>query len=549
MTTQKRIVALLLLSPLILPVTLAFGLTLFMISDITSSIVNIHYGYSLSLAPQDIEQLTKDTIKVIEPPTLAIAKAPVEEWIFNKDLLYVASDDTTFSEDHRTGRAGMARGLKGRESEPERERQLSQGVGRVSEEYVVSSLGSNSVQSNNRLVAGTAAVKPSEENVVSSRASNGVQSNNHPVAVIAKADDDDPFLAQWKKSNEPSQPKDRPDPPDMKRGQASKNNPGITTLLNDMDPEGSYTNYASVEGEIKTTNLDEDQNVVEVAFYDQLGSDGLESKESTILASQELRDGQTQFSLRLPVETQGYLVAKLFSGQDPEKENPLYIGTYSKNPMMIPKDGLKSLSLQMISRTKYVDKYQTLFIGKLTDEYLQSPVSDAVIWVAETNHHVFSDENGAFEVRGLLLNQEYHLIFEKEGMASFQVPIRLVTKKMEQAFIFSPEYKFQKGYDVFLGGRDSNKATIFATIRKQGKPLERAIIKAPQSQKVVYERILDLVSFPDPSLYSSSENGNVILWNTKPGKNKIDVFYDGELLGSKIVKLSPGVIHKVTWDF
>ena len=173
----------------------------------------------------------------------------------------------------------------------------------------------------------------------------------------------------------------------------------------------------------------------------------------------------------------------------------------------------------------------------------------AHVWVAETGQHVVSDEKGVFEIKGLLQAESYQLIFEKEGFMTTQIPITMDQKRKTQTFLMAPLSKFTNGYDVLLGGRDASKSIVFATLLKKGMPLSRAIVKAPQTQKILYERTTDLISLPDPTLFSSTENGKVLLWNVTPGKNKIDIYQNGEWVASRVVKLSPGVAHYLALEF
>ncbi|MBI3017690.1 MAG: hypothetical protein HYY62_06845, partial [Deltaproteobacteria bacterium] len=140
----------------------------------------------------------------------------------------------------------------------------------------------------------------------------------------------------------------------------------------------------------------------------------------------------------------------------------------------------------------------------------------------------------------------YHLIFEKEGFATIQVPIQILQKKTRQVFVLPPLTKFTQGYDLLLGGRDPSRSVLFATVLKQGVPLSRAVVTVLSVEKVFYERNLEFISVPDTTLFSTTENGKFLLWNTSPGKHKLHIYQNGQLLSTQVVTLSPGVMHYIT---
>ncbi|MEK7790655.1 MAG: hypothetical protein AAB309_03410, partial [Deltaproteobacteria bacterium] len=259
----------------------------------------------------------------------------------------------------------------------------------------------------------------------------------------------------------------------------------------------------------------------------------------------------------IPSESSGILVAKAYALDDVEKKNPIYLGTYEKKPLVISKEGskegAKNLKIALYPRDEYLSQYLTFLRGKIYNEYTgKDParcVSNASVWILELNQHTTTNEQCIFEVKGMALGVQYHLLFEKEGFAALVLSMKLQQKRESQVFYMSPITKFTQGYDLLLGARAPDKSVLFATIYKGGKPLERAIVKAPQSEKVVYERISDLGSSPDETLFSSMSNGKVTLWNIDPGKVSLDVFYDGVHLGRRLVRVIPGMTHQIKIDF
>ena len=319
------------------------------------------------------------------------------------------------------------------------------------------------------------------------------------------------------------------------------------------EKENRYLNYADIQGTLEWPALDHTQFFAEVSFYDQIGENGLNDDLSTVLASQELRE-DSPFLLKLPAETSGHLIAKIYSNADTQKEKPLYIGTYPKNPLFVPKEGLRRLLISMVPTAQYLDQYQTVFLGKVVDEYLgeSSELTQGIagvrIWVAETQEEMESNEQGFFEIRGLRQRAPYHLIFEKEGFVTIQVPIQVLQKKNRQIFVLSPLSKFTQGYDLLLGERDPSRCVLFATILKEGVPLPRAIVTVMSVEKVFYERNLGFISVPDTTLFSTSDNGKFLLWNTSSGKHKLHIYLEGQLISTQRVMLTPGVVHYVTID-
>ncbi len=350
-----------------------------------------------------------------------------------------------------------------------------------------------------------------------------------PPKIIAKKEED-PFLSGWREKQQSN-----------------------LTVLNTqkVDTQG-YLNYADVQGSLEWPDLDRSQFFAEVSFYDQIGDSGLNDDLSTVLASQELR-ADSEFLLKLPVETTGYLIAKIYAVTDSQKEKPLYVGAYSQNPLFVPKEGIQRLLISMIPTARYVEQYQTIFFGKVMDEYVGTSSNPAIpgisgvdIWVVETQEHVQSDEKGFFEIKGLSKKATYHLIFEKAGFVTIQIPVQILGNKNRQMFVLSPSTKFTQGYDFLLGERDSSRSILFATVLKGGAPLSRVVIMSADIQKIFYERNLELVSIPDATLFSTTENGKFVLWNASPTKHKLYIYQDGELIGSSTVKLSPGIVHYFT---
>ena len=195
-----------------------------------------------------------------------------------------------------------------------------------------------------------------------------------------------------------------------------------------------------------------------------------------------------------------------------------------------------------------------MFLGKVVDEYLgeSSELTQGIagvrIWVAETQEEMESNEQGFFEIRGLRQRAPYHLIFEKERFVTIQVPIQVLQKKNRQIFVLSPLSKFTQGYDLLLGERDPSRCVLFATILKEGVPLPRAIVTVMSVEKVFYERNLGFISVPDTTLFSTSDNGKFLLWNTSSGKHKLHIYLEGQLISTQRVMLTPGVVHYVTID-
>src|SRR3989338_9167486 len=175
-----------------------------------------------------------------------------------------------------------------------------------------------------------------------------------------------------------------------------------TQNINLDEKENKYLNYADVEGTLEWPDLDHTQFFAEVSFYDQIGANGLNDDLSTTLASQELRE-DSPFLLKLHAETSGHLIAKIYSASDTQKEKPLYIGrvtdprvadpAYPQNSLFVPKEGLQRLLISMVPTAQYFDQYQTVFLGKVVDEYsLTQGISGVRIWVSETQEQVDSDE-------------------------------------------------------------------------------------------------------------------------------------------------------------
>ncbi len=368
---------------------------------------------------------------------------------------------------------------------------------------------------------------------------------------VAQADMDIQTKPVNPKSQPPkSQPEERPVSPkkiiaDGRESEAS--------FLNIDMTDGGYLSYTTVEGEVVLISQDVVECFYEVSFYDRLNENGVDDEFSTVIASQEIRDKSKQFILRIPSESSGVLVAKAYSLDDVEKKSPIYLGTYEKKPLMISKQGAKNLKIALYPRDEYLSQYLTLLSGKIYNEYAPRDqarcVSNASVWVLELNQHTTTNEQCVFEIKGMALGVQYHLLFEKEGFAALEIPIKLQQKRESHVFYMAPMTKFTQGYDLLLGARNPDKSVLFATIYKGGKPLERAIVKTPQSEKVVYERISDLGSFPDETLFSSMSNGKVTLWNVDPGKVSLDVFYNGAHLGRRLVRLIPGITHQIKIDF
>ncbi len=362
-----------------------------------------------------------------------------------------------------------------------------------------------------------------------------------PVEEMVK--EEDPFLTDWRGK--------------QKNGTIVLDTQKVSTQkmlnINLDEKEKRYLNYADIQGTLEWPDLGPAQFFAEVSFYDQIGENGLNDDLSTELASQELRE-DVPFLLKLPVETSGYLIAKIYSVSDTQKENPLYIGTYPQSPLFVPKEGLQRLLISMMPTARYVDQYQTVFLGKVIDEYgAESPeraegLAGVRVWVAETQKEAESDEKGFFEIKGLSRNTSYHLIFEKEGFATIQVPIHILQKKNQQVFSLPPLTKFTQGYDLLLGERDPSRCVLFATVLKQEIPMSRAIVTVMSVEKVIYERNLGFISVPDTTLFSTSDNGKFLLWNTSPGKHKLYIYQEGQLISTQVVTLTPGVVHYLTFE-
>lgn len=419
-----------------------------------------------------------------------------------------------------------------------------------------------------RLVAQAAEIYPSAFEVIESK----------------KPDisEEDPFLKEWKEKKGEGYPQlsiqKRLDNHDVSEGEgyrvAQNNDVDIqksqlepvspkkiiengresaASILNMDMTNGGYLSYTTMEGEVALIPQEVVECFYEVSFYDRLNENGVDDEFSTVIASQEIRDKSKQFTLRIPSESSGVLVAKAYSLNDVEKKNPIYLGTYEKKPLVIPKEGSKNLKIALYPRDEYLSQYLTLLRGKIYNEYAgRDParcVSFASVWVLELNQHTTTNEQCIFEVKGMALGVPYHLLFEKEGFSALVLSMKLQQKRESQVFYMSPMTKFTQGYDLLLGARNPDKSVLFATIYKGGKPLERAIVKAPKSEKVVYERISDLGSFPDETLFSSMSNGKVTLWNVDSGKVSLDVFYNGAHLGRRWVRLIPGMTHQIKIDF
>ncbi|OGP06419.1 MAG: hypothetical protein A2Z91_04680 [Deltaproteobacteria bacterium GWA2_38_16] len=495
LTTQRRLATLFVVTPLFFP---------FIITAVYLSYINVKL-FKFSLSTQVEYSSLEETIQIRIGEKLAFQKIEPREWIFNMDGDQ-PRDSSPLSVLAKAPGAAMERVLR--------------------------------------------------------RQDPGIQVANTMTQTVNL--EEDPFLEEWKQKNQKKPEKiigyvalNKSVPLPSSSSKISyiiddgRNRSASTLNINFA--EDRYLNYETLEGRIEWPDLSPDQYFSEVSFYDQMGPQGLDDDSSTALASQEMRDENHSFSLRVPIESRGFLIAKIYSIQDTQKENPLYIGAYGKNPIVITKNGIPGLLLSLVSKTKYLEKYETVFEGKLVNEYNNNEGEEtfmgAHVWVAETGQHVVSDEKGVFEIKGLLQAESYQLIFEKEGFMTTQIPITMDQKRKTQTFLMAPLSKFTNGYDVLLGGRDASKSIVFATLLKKGMPLSRAIVKAPQTQKILYERTTDLISLPDSTLFSSTENGKVLLWNVTPGKNKIDIYQNGEWVASRVVKLSPGVAHYLALEF
>lgn len=508
-THKKWVFLLVILGPALITITPIAGWYVWSVNPIRS-ILNIHFGYSNEYSIEFIEELANKTIHIKNKTQLAFSKHSPQEWILNTEPILIAQKEV------------------------------------IKPQIRLSKVG----QSNLKLDISVPPIKIKQDESLKDRA-------------------EDPFIKSWLKNKQKSETliATAPKPKDNFRGWTvvtpetykreiapvliddGKEKP--VSILNFNPIEEKYLNYVTVEGKVEwPIQEDIDQYFSEVAFYDQVGEDGLDMETSTSLAAQEIRKETDSFSLRLPAESQGHVIAKLYALSDIDKKNPLYIGGLEKNPLYISKNGVEGLSISLLSKTKYLSKYQTLFSGRVLNEYISDSdtngIADVKIWVAETGQYTIADSNGYFELKGLSKSSQYHFIFEKEQFITIQVPVKIVSKKQSHIFSLSPITKFLRGYDALLGSRDSTKAVLFATVTKDGKPLDRAIVKLPQSQKVIYEKNSDIFSLPDPGLFSSTESGKFILWNVKPGKQKIDIYQDGELIGGQWVKLSPGIVHHMS---
>ena len=218
--------------------------------------------------------------------------------------------------------------------------------------------------------------------------------SDFPVSIEKIKKEEDPFLDDWR---------------GKQKGGAGvvgiqKMNTQKMININLDEKENKYLNYSDIQGTLEWPHLDHTQFFAEVSFYDQIGENGLNDDLSTALASQELRE-DSPFLLKLPAETSGYLIAKIYSSSDTQKENPLYIGMYPKNPLFVPREGLQRLLISMVPTAQYIDQVQTVFLGKVVDEYLAGSsestegIAGVRIWVAETQEDVESNEKKPVQKR------------------------------------------------------------------------------------------------------------------------------------------------------
>ncbi|MBI4040229.1 MAG: hypothetical protein HY390_00005 [Deltaproteobacteria bacterium] len=340
-------------------------------------------------------------------------------------------------------------------------------------------------------------------------------------------------------------PKPRSSSDDEKAYIIDQGSPRPMTLLNMNMIQNQYLSYALAEGRVYSQDVNLDDYSVQILFLDRAGQDGLEDEFSTTLAAQESsREGNHLFSFRVPAESKGFIIAKAYPKADTLKKSPVFVGAYEQNPIFVSKEGIRNVSVRLMPTTEYRAKYNTLYEGLVRDEYTQNPISDVRVWILENQDEQQTNGEGQFQISGLTGDRTYHFVLDKEGYMPLQVAIKQNSQKIKNTFELSPLTKFDRGYDALLGKRMEGKSLLFGKILKEGKPVSKAIVKIQgSSAKVFYERNLELTPIPDPSLFSTDNNGQFIVWNAPPGSHKLDIYLDGVRMASKKIKFSPGVMH------
>ena len=325
-----------------------------------------------------------------------------------------------------------------------------------------------------------------------------------------------------------------------------------TSLLNMDASHRKYMNYALIAG--KVIFPEHESLMAEVSFVDQVDVQG--KKEVTVISSQEIQSDNNQpntFLLSVPIESSGFLTAKAYASVDNEKKNPLYMAILTPRPTRVSKQGIQDAVLTFIPYYKYIDQQKMIFRGKVVSEYatVKSECLQGVeVWVAETQKSVKTTQDcEGFEISNLERYQTYHLVFEKEGFPSQAFPVTTDGSRKVKTFILSPDSKFSRGYDIFLGERKAEHAVLMGMITKAGKPLSKAVVLVPHVQKIIYEKEVEQGTImPAPELYSTSTSGRFILWNAKPGKKNVDIYIDGKFFATRTIKLFPNVIHSVVMN-
>ena len=511
MTTKRQLVLLFVVLPLMIPLIVTASFCLLKLKTVHASsaliahvsrrpnMLNTQNGYSFLYRKDDIPKMAQQTIRFVAHQSINTHKVPIETWTPEKKAAAPMRQDSV---------------------------PLFQKIVVVGE--------------------------PLKESLVQEEASK-------------EAQDGDPFLAEWrmqKKAPKTTQMSTQfshlnkvstqkkvflsQRSPQKGSSDASSRDSGLPPQPQKPAPDDLMNeHYAALEG--KVVGIDQHQGLfIEVSFLDRIGEDGLDSGLSTVLAAQEIRNSSGAFLLHLPAETQGYLIAKAYLSDDVQKSEPVLLGVYSQKPLRISASGLSDVTIELAPTEEYFTLHQNQFIGKVFNEYesdAKQCLTAVNVWVVETRQRLVTDQECLFEIRDLVQSKTVHLIFEKEGFITQELPITIHRKKMSRAFRMSPISKFVNGYDIFLGKRDPQKAVVFATLLKQGRPLSKAIVVTDEAEKIVYERAEGKFSLPDVGLYSTSANGRMVLWNANPGKRKLSVYQDGKLVVSQSVRLFAGVTH------